>query len=52
MCDTASSIPSFSTSGVKSIGFPGIEFSLVYIEIKEKLNVEYPEMDTTLMKET
>ena len=50
LCETASLIISYSASGVKSIGFPVLGSFFVYMEAKEKLNVEYLEIYPTLLQ--
>ena len=50
MCETASLITSYSTSGIKSIGFPVLGYPLVNIDAKEKLDVEYIEIDLNLLQ--
>ena len=52
LCENASLITSSSTSVVKSIGFPVIWFSLVIMKAKSKLNVEYLDIDPTILKNT
>ena len=50
MCETASLITSSSASGVKYIGLNVLVSYLVNMEAKEKLSVEYLEIDSTLLK--
>ena len=52
LCDTEYLITSSSTSKVKSIGLPALGSSLVHMDIKTKLNVEYLKIDPNLMKNT
>ena len=49
LCETASLITSSSAYGVKSIYLPVIGFSLVHLEARNNLNVEYIEIDTILL---
>ena len=49
-CETASLINSFSWSGVKYIGLPVLGSSLVHMEAKAKLNVEYIKIYLTLFQ--
>ena len=50
LCKTACLIDSSSTYGVKFIGLSVIGSYLVNMEVKEKLNVEYIEIDPTLLQ--
>ena len=49
-CETASLITSSLSSGVKSIGWPVLWSSFVHMEAKEKLNVEYFDIEPTLLQ--
>ena len=49
-CDTVSLITSYSTYGLKSIGLPVLGSFLVHTEAKENLNVEYLDIDPTLLQ--
>ena len=50
LCETTSLISSLSYSGVKSIGLPVLGSSFVHTEEKARLNVEYHDINTTLLK--
>ena len=49
LCETASLITYYSSSGVKSFFLSVIVSFFVHIEAKEKLNVEYLEIDNALL---
>ena len=51
-CDSDSLITSSSASVVKYIGLPVLGSSWVHMDTKAKLNVEYLEIDTTLLQNT
>ena len=50
LCETYYLITSSSASGVKSIVFSSLGSSIVHMEAKENLNVEYLEIYSTLLQ--
>ena len=50
LCETISLITSSSTSGVKTIGLTFLGSSILHMDAKAKLNLEYREIDPTLLQ--